>query len=136
MKNRRAANPRRPQTTALVIEDPEPTEAKREEKPLGVTADPPSLAHTLTGSWIAGHLTSLDYTVAKDHGYYSWYPDGCSQPSTKLLWTRGQHVLKSVYAAYGGDAAANSPETSMPVNTPGGALIHESRGTQSIGFPD
>lgn len=94
----------------------------------GVTRDEPAPAHTLTGSFVAGHIDSVDYTYAMNDGYYSWYPPGCRQVSTKLLWNRGQRVLRSYYERYGGDSAASSPLDAQPVNTIGGGVAVASNG--------
>jgi hypothetical protein len=99
---------------------------------LEVTGLAPSPPHTLTGSFVAGHITSADYVAAKADGYYSWHPQGCQQPSCRMLWNAGQLVLRSVYAAYGGDAAPATPLAAVPVNEAGGGLLHRDRGTQSI----
>lgn len=142
VRNRRASTPKqtRPQavlgggdTTPESAPVSTPAGSAALSRQLEVSADPASPAHTLTGSWIAGHTTSADYAPAKDDAYYSWYPEGCQQPSCRKLWNRGQHVLRSVYARYGGDDAPNTPETAMPVNEPGGGLLSDARGTQSLG---
>lgn len=94
----------------------------------GVTSDAPSPAHTLTGSFVAGHIDSADYTYAAHDGHYSWYPPGCKQPSTRLLWNRGQRVLQSYYDSYGGDNAPATPQASLPVNREGGGVVMASNG--------
>ena len=137
VRHRRATTPKTSRPQAVLggadAAESEAVSAPARSRPLKVEADPASPAHTLTGSWIAGHTTSADYTVAKDEGYYTWYPEGCQQPSTRLLWTRGQHVLREYYDRYGGDDTPNTPETALPVNEPLGGLLHADRGTQSLG---
>jgi hypothetical protein len=128
VKSRRV---RRPQAV-IGQEDDIEQEPESSSHPLELAAHRPSAPHTLTGSWVAGHVTSADYTVAKDHAYLTWYPEGCQQPSTRLLWTRGQHVLREYYDRFGGDEAPSTPETAMPVNEPGGGLLDEGRGMQSL----
>lgn len=127
VKSRRV---RRPQ--AVIGDDEGEPEPEASSHPLKLTAHRPSAPHTLTGSWVAGHVTSADYTVAKNHAYLTWYPEGCQQPSTRLLWTRGQNVLREYYDRFGGDDAANEPHLAMPVNEPGGGLFAPGRGTQSL----
>lgn len=128
VKSRRV---RRPQAV-LDQQDAEP-EPEASSHPLELAAHRPSAPHTLTGSWVAGHVSSADYVVAKDHAYLTWYPEGCRQTSTRLLWTRGQHVLREYYDRFGGDDTPNEPHLAMPVNEPGGGLFDEGRGLQSLG---
>lgn len=128
VKSRRV---RRPQ--AVLDQEGDEQEAQESSRPLELAAHRPSAPHTLTGSWVAGHVTSADYTPAKDHAYLTWYPEGCQQPSTRLLWTRGQHVLREYYDRFGGDDAPSEPHLAMPVNEPGGDLFAEGRGLQSLG---
>lgn len=94
----------------------------------GVTRDDPAPAHTLTGSFVAGHIDSADYTYARNDGYYCWYPPGCRQVSTRLLWNRGQRVLRSYYQRYGGDACPSTPMEAKPVNAIGGGVVVASNG--------
>jgi hypothetical protein len=131
VKSRRAG--KRPQATLDNGIDDEP-EAEIRSHPLELAAHRPSPAHTLTGSWIAGHITSTDYTVARDHAYLTWYPEGCQQTSTRLLWTRGQHVLREYYDRFGGDNAPSEPHLAEAVNEPGGGLFAEGRGMASVGI--
>lgn len=128
VKSRRV---RRPQ--AVLDQEGDEQEAQESSRPLELAANRASAPHTLTGSWVAGHVTSADYTVAKDNAYLTWYPEGCRQTSTRLLWTRGQHVLRDYYDKYAGDDAPNEPHLALPVNEPHGGLFDDGRGLQSVG---
>lgn len=120
VRARRANAPKKTSPQAvLATTDGDSTE---KNTPLEVTGYPASPAHTLTGSWVAGHITSADYVPAKADGYYAWYPDGCLQPSCRKVWNAGQMVLRSVYAAHGGDQAPRTPQDAHPANAPGGGV--------------
>lgn len=122
VKSRRASKPRA--TTS--------TEAQEETAPwvsasdMGVTSDSIGAA-TLTGSFIAGHTATADYVIATADAYEASYPRGAMQPTCVKLWSRGQQVHKTHYAAHGGANAAATPATAKPVNAPGGG-IHEAAG--------
>lgn len=119
VKARRAGTARKPQA---VLGTPGGDPAPDPGRPPGVTGDAPSPAHTLVGSFVAGHITSADYVAARADGYYSWYPRGCRQPSTRLLWSAGQHVLRDYYNSHGGDDAPTTAREALPVNEPGGGI--------------
>ena len=128
VKHRRAASTTtahkpRATTSAEAVANPEPRTTTAD---LGVTSD--SIGpETMIGSFVAGHTASADYIIAPADGFKSFYPRGANQPSCVRLWTRGQQVHKTYYAANGGDKAAQTPATAVPVNEPGGG-IHNTAG--------
>lgn len=85
---------------------------------------------------MAGHTTSSDYVIAAKHAYLSWYPKGTRQPSTRLLWSAGQQVLREYYERYGGDNAPDDPMNAHPVNEIGGGVHNPERGVELAHLPE
>lgn len=122
VKSRRVHKPRAT-TSADAKEEAAPRLSTAD---MGVTSDSIGAA-TLTGSFIAGHTATADYVIATADAYEASYPRGAMQPSCVKLWSRGQQVHKTYYAAHGGANAASTPATAQPINAPGGG-IHETAG--------
>lgn len=90
--------------------------------PLGVVSDSPRAPATLVGSFVAGHTSDEGYVRTSKAAYRSFYPRGCQQPTTQLLWNRGQLVHRRYFEEHGGEAAPATPLEAVPVNSPGGGL--------------